>query len=457
MNKLLFSTTTVAATLAVAGSTLAAEALRPNLLIIIADDLLSEELSCYGGVNINTPNIDKLAEDGVLFSNNIASMAMSVPTRASMYTGLYPVRNGAYRNHKLTSDGVESVLDYMPPLGYRVGRAGKTHFSSRTENKFEAVKGFAANCVAEEVPHDVSGVKKFINKADTPFVLYVCSTNPHAPWTWGDPSEFDPDELDIPDMFVDSPEVRDIYCKYLAEVRVLDNEVGDVMEVLRASGKLDNTVVFFLGEQGPQFPGGKWTLWHPGVSSALIARYPSEIKAGSKSDAIVQYEDVLPTMIDIAGGDPIEKLDGFSFKPALFGESKRHRDYAYGIHNNIPEGDAYPIRSIRDERYALILNLKSEVGYYEKHLMSDENAGKTGVWPAWTNAAKSDSEAQRLVDRYVNRPAVEFYDLKRDPLEMNNLADNPKYKSRIETMRSELLRWMDQQGDRGAEMDVEFK
>ena len=295
---------------------------RPNIVVIVADDLLSSELSCYGGKNIVTPNIDRLANEGVRFTHNYASIAMSVPIRASMYTGLYPVRHGSYQNHKATFEGTKTVNEYMPEEGYRVGRAGKNHPITPSVYKFEKVPGFTVGCTAKRAPYNVDGIREFVTRDDNPFLLYVCSIHPHAPWTWGDPTEFDKDKLVMPENCVDNPKMREIFTHYLAEVRALDNEVGSVLEVLEETGKLDNTIVMFLGEQGPQFPGGKWTCWYPGVNSALVARYPSKIEPGSLSHAIVQYEDLLPTFLDIAGGKPRKELDGISFKKALFGESQ---------------------------------------------------------------------------------------------------------------------------------------
>lgn len=428
---------------------------RPNIVVIIADDLLSSELSCYGGQNIRTPNIDRIAEEGVQFFHNYASEAMSVPIRASMYTGLYPARHGSYQNHKNTFPGTKTVNDYMPELGYRVGRTGKNHPGPQSLYRFDEIPGFTVGCTALKAPYSTDGIREWMTRSNDPFLLFVCSINTHAPWTWGDPSEFDPDSLKMPGNCVDSPGMREIMTRYLAELRALDNEVGSVMQTLEEIGKLDNTIVFFLGEQGPQFPGGKWTLWNPGVSSALLARYPARIKPGSRSNAIVQYEDLLPTFIDIAGGEPRPELDGVSFKKALYGETKTARKYAYGIHNNYPEGRPYPIRSIRDERYALILNLTPEKQYHEKHLMA-KNSNKTGVWPVWLEAAKTDERAAFLCRRFLDRPAVEFYDLKKDPWEMHNLAGEKKYRARIAEMRAELEKWMEEQGDTGASMDVPF-
>jgi arylsulfatase A-like enzyme len=418
---------------------------RSNIVVIVADDLASHEIGCYGGKNVPTPNIDRIAREGIRFTNCYASTSMSVPIRASLYTGLYPVRNGTYKNHQTSRSDIKSIAAYFPENGYQVWRTGKTHTSPRSVFQFEDIPGFEQNCVRETADYYTDSLELRIRDTKDPFCLFVCSTNPHAPWTVGDPSFFDPDKLILPPLLPDSKDFRDIYCKYLAEVKELDNQVGAVWRMLEKTGQLDNTLLMFLGEQGPQFPGGKWTCWNYGVSSAMVARYPDKIKAGNISDALVQYEDILPTLIDFADGKPVDGIDGKSFLPALFGKNGECRQWAYGNHNNVPEGSAYPIRSIRDKRYKLIVNLTPEVPYFEKHLMNSK------VWTCWSYG---DEHAKAMAERYVRRPALEFYDTKIDPWELNNLASDKKYAKKIAEMKQLLEQWMKEQGDSGAALDV---
>lgn len=440
----------------VAGTAIGQQDERPNIVVVIADDLGTNELSCYGGQNLQTTNIDRLAKEGILLTNNYASTAMSVPVRASMYTGLYPARHGSYQNHKKTNTDVKSITHYMPLAGYKIARTGKDHPGGQPQvYNFEKIPGFTVGCTALKAPYTTDGIEKFMSNSKDPFCLFVCSIHPHAPWSWGNPGEFDPDKVVLPPNCVDNKQIRELFCHYLAEIRALDNEVGSVYAALEKVGKLDNTLFIFLGEQGPRLPFGKWTAYRYGQHSAFIARYPQKIKAGTTSDAIVQYEDIMPTLLEFAGGEKIKDIDGISCLPVLFGKKKEHRQWAYGIHNNIPEGRAYPIRSIQDKRYKLIMNLKSEVDYHEKHLM-DPNA-KEKVWDSFLQAAETDEFAQFLVNHYTKRPAVEFYDLKKDPWELNNLAGEKKYFKRIQNMKAELFKWMEQQGDTGADMDIPQK
>lgn len=426
---------------------------KPNILVIVADDLGTNELGCYGGTNVQTPNIDNLAAEGVRMTNNYASSSMSVPIRASLFTGLYPVRHGSFQNHKKTYSNIKSVTTYFANLGYRVGRTGKDHpVNQPVVYAFENVPGFTVNCTSSTASYTTNGIQEFIQRSSSePFCLYVCSINSHMPWTWGDASKFNSSTISLPPNAVDNTKTRTEFCKYLAEIKELDNEVGSVMEVLKNSGKLDNTLVIFLGEQGPQLPFGKWTCYNYGQHSAFIARYPSKITPSTVNTALVQYEDVLPTLIDFAGGNAIQGLDGISCLDALYGNKQEHRQWAYGIHNNYPEGSAYPIRSIQDKRYKLIVNLIPDVEYYCKYVNNPTNT--TNMWASWLTTAQTDPTAKFLTNRYVNRPAVELYDLESDPWEMDNLAARPEHAERISLMRAELEKWMIQQGDKGVKLD----
>lgn len=427
---------------------------KPNFVIIMADDLDVQQLSCFGGKNLETKHIDQLSSEGLQFNSMIASEAMCIPTRASLLTGLYPARHGAYQNHKPVNNGLKSIVHYLGDLGYRVGLTGKDHMTKPTAIfPFDRVNGFEPNCVSKTDVYFLDSVQHYITQ-DSPYCLFIMSNNPHAPWTVGDPSEFNPSELKLPAHWVDTEQSRTEFRKYLAEVRRLDNQVGDVLALLKKTDQDKNTIVIFLGEQGPQFPGGKWSLYDYGQKSGMIVRWPETVKAGTETEAIVQYEDIAPTLVDIAGGKAIAGLDGRSFKKVLKHPKKPHRDVAFGIHNNIPEGPAYPIRSIRDHRYKLLLNLKSEATYAIKWMMNDNDP--TLVWPTWIAKAQHDEEAAMLTNRIAYKPAIEFYDIQQDPNELHNLAEKPAYEKLIKQYTARLQNWMKEQGDSGTNMDTKF-
>jgi len=426
---------------------------RPNFVIVMADDLATYELGCYGGKNVATPSIDKLAGQGMRFTRMFASEAMCVPIRSSLYTGLFPARHGACRNHAAAKPGTKSVPHYLEPLRYRVGLTGKVHVKPREVFPFEGVPGFEPNCTAPAADYTQDGIRKFMTRdPQQAFCLFVCSTLPHAPWTVGDASKFPPDKLALPPVWADTPKVRQAFSHYCAEVDALDKQVGDVVKTLEEAGLKDNTVVLFLGEQGAQFPGAKWTLFDPGVRSAMIARWPGRIKPGAVSDAIVQYEDVLPTLIELAGGPAEKGLDGRSFVGVLTGGKTELREYAFGIHNNVPEGRPYPIRSIRSKKYSLILNLTPEKEYHEKHVMDID---REDYWKSWVEGAKKDPKAAAMLNRFLKRPPVELYDVEKDPWELENRADRPDLAAVRRELEDQLRAWMKQQDDPGAALDVE--
>lgn len=427
---------------------------RPNIIVIMADDLDSRQLSCYGGQNLKTTHIDRLAKEGLKFDNLIASEAMCVPTRASLFTGLYPARHGAYQNHKPVHAGLKSIAHYLGDLGYRVALTGKDHMTKpRRTFPFTIVPGFETNCVAETDDYFLDSVAQFMQQEE-PFCLFVMSCNPHAPWTVGNADAFDPATLKLPAHWVDTEATRRQFARYLAEVQRLDDQVGDILALLESKNQLDNTLVIFLGEQGPQFPGGKWTLYDNGQRSSMIIRWPKAIPPGRHTDALLQYEDITPTLIDIAGGTPDKDLDGRSFRALIDGKQRQHRKFAFGMHNNIPEGPAFPMRSIRDKRYKLIWNLQAEEDYHIKYMTNTNNKGQ--VFSSWRQLATTDENARFLADRIVKHPRLEFYDLQEDPNELNNLAGQQKYKKRIGTMERALKKWMEQQQDSGAAMDKPF-
>ena len=189
---------------------------QPNLLFIIADDCTFRDIGCYGG-QAKTPNIDRLAAQGMQFSHCFQAAPMCSPTRHNLYTGLYPVKSGAYPNHTFVNKGTKSIAHYLQPLGYRIALSGKTHINPREAFPFE-YSSKANNPDLESV----SLLFKECAENETPFCLFACSNEPHSPWNKGDSSRYDPKKLKLPPYFVDTPETRDAFSRYLAEISYYD-------------------------------------------------------------------------------------------------------------------------------------------------------------------------------------------------------------------------------------------
>ena len=432
---------------------------KPNILLIIADDCTHNDLPIYGGKNAATPNIDRLASEGLVFNRAYLGSAMCQPCRAELYTGLYPMQNGCAWNHSASRPDVTSMPHHLRALGYRVGLAGKVHVKPAKVFPFEKVAGFDPNCVRNPTrPHDVQYIRRFMGDSkDQPFCLAIALVEPHVPWVMGDASKYPPAKIKLPPNIADTPRTRQDFSRYLAEITYMDGQVGDILKALDASGRADNTIVLFTSEQGSQFPGCKWTNWDTGLHTALIARWPGKIAPKQRTNALVQYADVLPTLIDAVGGGASDHaFDGTSFLPVLLQKKSAHRKFAYGMHNNIPEGPAYPIRTISDGQYRYIRNLRPDEIYIEKHLMGWSGNGQLNshYWATWVREAWNDPDTYNLVKRYMHRPAEQLYHTAEDPYEMTNLAGAPALADVKARLSAELDRWMTEQGDPGAPQDT---
>ena len=425
----------------------------------MADDCTFNDLPVYGGANARTPNIDRLAGEGLVFNHAYLCEAMCQPCRAELYTGQFPLRNGCAWNHSASRPSTTSMPQHLGKLGYRVGLAGKVHVKPKKSFPFEKVGGFDPSCVRNPThKHNTQAVRAFIKRDKSqPFCLVVALVEPHVPWVMGDASKYPPKKIKLPPNIADTKKTREDFGSYLAEITYMDSQVGDILKALDASGQADSTLVLFTSEQGSQFPGCKWTNWDTGVHTALIARWPGKVAAGKRTDALVQYADMLPTLLDLASGDATKrKYDGTSFLPVLLGKKSEHREYVYGMHNNLPEGPRYPIRTVSDGKYRYIRNLLPGEIYIEKHLMGKKGGGglNNPYWSTWMAETGDDRRTYELVKRYMRRPAEQLYHTAQDGYEMTNLADDPKHKEVKQRLSAELDRWLAAQGDPGSPQDT---
>ncbi|MEZ6086754.1 MAG: sulfatase [Pirellulaceae bacterium] len=418
---------------------------KPNIVIMIADDCTFRDLGCYGG-QASTPNIDRLASEGMRFTRCFQAAPMCSPTRHSLYTGQYPVKTGAYPNHTRVNEGTKSIVQYLRPLGYAVAQSGKQHVGPKTIFDWEHLPGNSNP--------DFSAVDRFVGECemmDQAFCLILCSNEPHAPWNRGDASRYPPERVVLPDNFVDTPLTRDGMSRYLAEITYFDSQVGQAISILNKHRVTDRTLFILLSEQGSSFPFAKWTCYDSGLQSACIARWPGNIQPAQVNPAMIEYVDILPTLIEVAGGTVPKELDGKSLSKVLQG-NQEHKAFVYGemTTRGINNGsDYFGIRSVRSERFKYIWNFTPAMTFQNACTQSPE-------FLSWIARAESgDAHAISLVSRYTNRPGVELYDIETDPLEMNNLADDPKFQKVKYDLRIEMERWMKACGDRGQETELE--
>jgi uncharacterized sulfatase len=419
----------------------------------------------------------RLASQGMCFDAMFTSTAMCAPSRQQLYTGMYPIRNGAYPNHSKVYDGVKSLPHYLKALGYRVGLIGKTHFGPPESFPFEIVGKPKADIDTSQL----DAIREFVSREKKqPYCLIVCSHQPHVAWDKGDTSAYDADKLTAPPCLVDCPETRQALVKYYAEISYLDWQLGECLKIIDNSGQEDNTIVIFTSEQGVQLPFGKWTCYDTGLKTAFIVRWPGKVAPNSRTDAMTQYVDVVPTLIEIAGGNPLiidtgrpdalgdNGFDGQSFLKVLLGrtdssrrlvsakrfagagsepERGKHRDYVYGAQTTrgIINGSAcYPIRSVRSRQHKYIWNPNHQAVFY--NVIS---TNPTDLLQIWKEIGKNNPAVAARARFYQQRPEEELYDLEKDPFELENLAGEPAYAKIKNRLKRELELWMHQQGDEG--------
>ncbi|MGV3508636.1 MAG: sulfatase, partial [Sphingobacteriaceae bacterium] len=432
---------------------------KPNILIIMADDLTFSDIEPYGSTQVRTPNISKLAKEGICIDNMFTSTAMCAPTRQQFMTGLYPVRNGAYPNHSEVYPGTRSIAHYMKELGYNAALLGKKHYGPHESFPFEYLGGRDGdNGKGQDINLEIA--ETYIQKSDKPFFLMITPNQPHTPWTRGNPSAYPPEKIKVPLQFEDTPLTRKNLSKYFAEITYLDSLVGVCLDILEKTGKKNNTLIIFTTEQGSQMPFGKWTCYDRGLKTGFIARWPGKIKPFTRTQAMTQYVDVVPTLIDIAGGKPeainsgnkdaagYSGLDGKSFRNVLTGEADQFRDYVFGVHTTrgiIKGSEAYGIRSARSNEFLYIHNLNFE----NKFTNVLTNSELINQWK------KKNANGRALL--YELRPEEELYNIKSDPYQLVNLAEKPEMDAIKQQLKSKLAAFMKQQGDKGAVTEMKAK
>ena len=433
-----------------------AAAERPNIVCIIADDCTYLDLGVYGG-QAATPHLDQLAQEGMTFTRCFQAAPMCSPTRHNLYTGIYPVKSGAWPNHTCVYPGTKSIAHYLSEAGYLVALSGKTHINPRASFPFEYSRDFRSE--DPTLPNPYPDIEKLFGESQAtgkPFCLFACSNEPHTPYNKGDVSAYPPDSLSLPPNFVDTPETRRLYAAYLAEITFFDAQCGALLSLLERHDLKRNTIVMVLSEQGSGFPFAKWTCYELGLASGMIVRWPGNIEPRSRSDALVEYGDVTPTFLAAAGVATPDTMDGRSFLDVLLGRKAEHKRYTFGIHTTrgiINGSETFGIRSCATKEYRYIRNLHPDIQF--RNAVTRKSGDKAPFWNSWlTEAAGGDAHAQTMIRRYQYRPKEELYNVRIDPHCLDNLIERPELAAVKKRLSDRLDVWMQAQGDRGDETEA---
>lgn len=418
---------------------------RPDMVIFLTDDHSQADLSPYGGTALHTPNMQRLADAGLTFTGAYVASPTCAPSRAALLTGLMPARNGSEVNHSKPRAEIKKWPAYFQEIGYEVVAFGKvSHYRHTADYGFDSFVHDTFHDHAA-IPAAVEFLKNRRRAGARPLCLFVGSNWPHVPWPETNLG-YAHDQLPLPDSSVDTPTTREWRARYATAVTKADTELGLILDAARAHLG-PSTLVLFSSDNGAQWPFAKWNCYEAGVLVPLIVAWPGVVKPNTRTSAQVSWVDLLPTLLEAAGGKSPRDLDGRSFLPVLQGRRRAHRDRIFTTHTGDGNWNIYPIRAVRAGDWKFIRNLHPEFAF-TTHIDLPGNLGQRAYFSTWEAAAQTNAQAAGIVKRYHARPAEELYHLATDPHEQVNLAADPKHAARLKRLRHELDAWMQAQSDR---------
>ncbi|SMO73704.1 sulfatase family protein [Fodinibius sediminis] len=402
----------------------------PNILIFVADDAGWRDFGIYGNEVIQTPNVDRLAADGLQFEQAFLTTAQCSPSRISILTGLYPHATGAEDLHMPLPEGTRILPDYLAERGYFTGHMKKTHYGPHADAQFD----WYSEKLSDEFP-------SFLEQAgEKQFFLWVGFSDPHRPYGKA-PVRHRPGEVKVPPYLVDSPETRADIAQYYDEISRMDDQIGLFIEELERRDQLGNTLIIFLSDNGSPFPRAKGTVYDEGVRTPLIFHWPEQIEAGSRYEGLTSVIDLTPTLLDLVNYPAPDTMQGQSILDVLSDQTLPGREYVYS-ERNWHDTDEH-IRSLRTERFKLIQNAYVELPH--------GTPADIGGSPSFRSliAHKKEGTLNKAQSQLFEapRPRIELYDLKQDPWELNNVAAGSAHWQRARELAQQLNDWRERTGD----------
>lgn len=417
---------------------------RPNIIFIIADDLGRDDLGAYGHPKIKTPNIDKLAKEGMRFDKAFLTTSSCSPSRASIITGTYPHQTDAEQLHWPVPASKITFVEKLKAAGYWTAQAGKWHLGDNLTNRFdylaiESTDGFVYKGDQKvALKDDGSGSQKFISTLKKhpkgkPFFLWLATVDPHRPYKSGAIKEPHlPEDVVIPPYLPDSKEVRQDFVNYYDEVSRMDFYVGEVLKELAAEGLDKNTIIIFTSDNGRPFPREKTTLYDGGINTPFIIKWPGKIKPGSVSKSMVSSIDIAPTILSAAGLKTDPNFIGKNLIPIFNNPTTQVRDYIYA-EDHWHDFEDFG-RAVRNDRYKYIRNFYPD--------LPETTSADILRDPTYQFMLKQKSEGT-LDSRYMSyfyspKPPEQLFDTEKDPYELHNLIAEPAYAQVADRMRAKM-------------------
>jgi arylsulfatase A-like enzyme len=404
---------------------------------MIADDMGYGDAGCYGHPHIRTPNIDRLAREGLKFTHAFLTCSSCSPSRSSIMTGRYPHNTGAKELHQPLPAEQVVFAGLLREAGYYTASAGKWHLGNAAKENFDTVVGGGP-----------SGCERWVETLedrpkDKPFLLWLAAVDPHRGYQPNTiPRPHTPQDAIVPPFLPDVPETRKDLAMYYDEVARMDGYIGRVLDELERQGAADNTFVLFLSDNGRPFPRCKTTVYDSGVRTPFIVRWPGRVEGASVCHSLVSSIDIAPTVIELAGLTVSPTFQGESFAPMLTDPAASKRDYVFAEHN-WHDYQAHK-RSVRSKRYLYIRN-----AFPELPGTPPADAVRSVTFQAMRRLhAAGELPPEQLGCFVTPRPVEELYDVQADPHQLLNVAADPKYARALKKMRRVHETWVRETGDR---------
>lgn len=394
---------------------------KPNFIFYLADDQDQLDYGAYGNPKVSTFHVDKLAAQGMKFTNFYAAQAICAPARSQIFTGMYPVKNGCMANHIGVKPQIKSVATLLKEAGYEVVLAGKSHVKPNTVFNWTH---YFNNIDHRYLPLDK--IDNYLKTTKKSFCIFITSDYPHGPY----PKTKNYTKKDIYKLPYDNEKVGNHKPGYYQNIEDDNIQLGKILKMVDDYGLKDNSMFIYASDHGIS---GKWGLTEQGLKVPFIVRWPGFVKPKSTSNTLLSFVDVLPTFLEIANTKIPQEIDGKSFLKTLKGDKSKVNRYIYGVatKQNVRNGKVFPSRMVRGERFKLIKNFNAKE-------VVDANLGDNEIVNQFIKMG---------ANYYAKIPFEELYDLKIDPYQKKNLAKNKKYQQQKEALSKTLAKWMVSQND----------
>lgn len=426
----------------------------PNIIWLVAEDI-SPALGCYGDSLAITPNIDAIAQNGVLFQKAYATAPICAPARSCLITGLYATSMGTQhlRSEIPFSSQLQTLPEHLAHAGYFTSNRNKTDYNFDPNDRWQHWSGSLAPWRHRS--------------SDQPFFSFINvgpshegSVNNEKRYeeisaTLSEDQLTNPSQVPVPPYYPDTEETRTVWAHYYDVLRALDKNVGQVMDSLADDGLLENTIVFFFGDHGFGMPRYKRWLYQTGLRVPLLVQVPENYQhlingePGSQTDRLVSFVDFAPTVLSLAGLTPPKEMEGQAF---LGKDLLPARRFVFAARDRAD--DMYEMsRAVVGDRYIYIR-------HYMPHLPPIQSGFIYGdqkpAFRALRKAKKAGLNNEEQDKLWQAKPVEELYDLQADPFELNNIASHEDIQETKAELRAELDAWMTGTKDLGLLAEAEY-